>query len=474
MSLIKRLLIFDLTVCLFFTVLSVSFLTGCLPQDTPEEPGLLTWTDEAITFKYPDWPEISPEEEEIFLFRSDGVSVFFASTYPVPSPLLKLELQKNLDAVLDGDYLRYKLDTGEKELEAVSRVIYSNYSTYLVTIASENNTNGSILSYAKPVKRVLKQDQRVGIMPIPADDDSSLIPHACRTARDLGAGIISWYFFWGGLENDWTVADCVMECLSLEGKTAVVMNIIHTNVIGKLPPEFSHFKDPGFKEAFAEFSVEFVKRYKPDYYFIGGEVDIYLDSHRDEIPAFKEVYDYAYAELKKACPDTKAGSVFAYHYARDYDALDIVRTLSENCDIVGYTVHPHEENFSYRNVSRGLEYLSEVPSVVPGKPFGILETCWSSSPMLDSSEEKQAEFVHDFFSFIETSGAEFVIWFSLHNQGDCSEAAQIHLAPHADLQADEAYVKVFEEFMCSPGLYYSDGTPKKAIEVWKDYMSIEQ
>lgn len=351
----------------------------------------------------------------------------------------------------------------------MSRVLYSNYHTYLITYAGDNITDKSLLASAQVKDRPLNLKEGVGIMPIPANGDSSLIPEACRLARDLGADIISWYFFWGGLEDDWTVADCVMECLTYEGKSVAVMNIIHTNVLGAYPPEFEHFNDSGFKEAFAEFSVEFVKRYNPEYYFIGGEVDIYLNDHRDEIPAFKEVYEYAYDEIKKTSPGTKVGSVFAYHYARDYGALDIIKTLSQKCDIVGYTVHPHEENFSYKNVSRGLQYLNEVKDVVPDKPYGIIETCWSSSPLLDSSEDLQAEFVHDFFSYVETGGAEFVIWFSLHDQDDCTQAAQTHLEPFPELQVDEAYVKVFEEFMCSPGLLYSDGTPKKALEVWKQY-----
>ena len=446
-------------------------MTGsCRPAATEETTPLLTWTDDAVSFEYPDWQEVESDEEAIFLFRSNGESVFFASRYPVSSALLKQELVKNLGAEFYGDYGYYTLDTGDAGLDAITRVLYSDYHTYLVTIASANNTDKSILSSVKRVERTLNTRGNIGIMPIPVNGDASFLPQACRKARDLGAGVLSWYFFWGGLENDWTVADCVMECLSHEGKTAAVMNIIHTNVLGKYPSEFSHFKDPGFKEAFADFSVGFVERYHPDYYFIGGEVDIYLDSHRKEIPVFKAVYDYAYEEIKKACPETKVGSVFAYHYARDYDALDIIRTLGENSDIVGYTVHPHQENFSYADVSRGLEYLNEVKDVIPDKPFGILETCWSSSPLLDSSEELQAQFVHDFFSFAGSGVAEFVIWFSLHDQGDCSEAAQVHLGPHPELQVDEEYVKAFEEFMCSPGLFRSDGTPGKAVEVWEQYV----
>ena len=444
---------------------------GCQPGDIPAEPNLLAYSDEAITFEYPDWTESTPDDKAVFLFSSNGEDVFFASRYPVSSALLKQELEKNLDAKSEGEYLYYKFDTGEKKLDAVSRILYSNYHSYLLTYAGDTDTGKSLLASAQVKKRSLTLKEGVGIMPIPANDDSSLIPQACRLSRELGADIISWYFFWGGLEDDWTVADCVMECLSLEGKSAAVMNIIHTNVLGAYPPEFKHFKDPGFREAFAEFSVEFVLRYKPEYYFIGGEVDIYLNSHRDEIPSFKEVYEYAYSEIKKASPETKVGSVFAYHYARDYDALDIIQTLSEECDIVGYTCHPHEENFSYKNLSRGLQYLKEIKDVVPDKPYCIIETCWSSSSLLDSSEDLQAEFVHDFFDYVETGGAEFVIWFSLHNQHDCTQAAQTHLEPVPELQIDEAYVRAFEEFMCSPGLIYSDGTPKKALEVWKQCIS---
>jgi hypothetical protein len=307
-------------------------------------------------------------------------------------------------------------------------------------------------------------------MPIPVNGDATFLPQACREARSLGAEVISWYFFWGGLENDWTVADCVMECLSHEGESLAVMNVIHTNVLGKYPPEYGSFVDPGFKEDFAEFSVAFVNRYKPDYYFIGGEVDIYLNTHRDEIPAFKEVLGHAYREIKQASPETQVGLVVTYHYARDYDAIDIIQTLAPECDILGYTVHPHEDGFIYSDVSRGLLYLNEVPDVVPGKPFAIIETCWSSSPLLASDEDMQVEFLRDYFWFVDNSGAEFVIWFCLHDQGDCSEAAQIHLEPVAHLQLDEAYVKAFEEFMCSPGLKNSDGSPKKAWHIWQEYL----
>ena len=453
-----------------FLIIIAVISNACSLEHNTENEELLTYSDDAITFQYPDWEDVSPDEDEIFILKSNGTEVFSAARYPVPSAMLVRELERNMEAVIDGEYAYYVLDPDGSAMNAVTRILYSDYATYALTVAGSEKPDASLLGTAICKTRELNTIAGVGIMPIPPNCDSALLTSAFKEARSLGAEVISWYFFWGGLEDDWSVADYVMEGLSLEGRSVVVMNIIHTNVLGEYPPEFDSFTNPGFKEAFAEFSAEFVERYQPDYYFIGGEVDIYLNEHRDEIMAFKEVLDYSYREIKNMIPETQVGTVVAYHYARDYGALDIIRTLAQEIDIIGYTVHPHLENFSYRDISRGLEYLNEVPDIVPDKPFAIIETCWSSSELLESSEELQAEFVHDFFSFVDSGGAEFVIWFSLNDQCDCSEAARTHLEPFPQLMEDEQYVRFFEEFMCSPGLKYADGTPKKAWYVWKQYI----
>ena len=463
-------------VCIVLAV-SLSFLTGCIEKkdnEAIEDASLITYSNEVISFQYPDWPDVSSEEDNVFLLKSNGSSIFSAARYPVPSSLLIDEMEKNLGVVFEGEYVYYKYNSENTEMNAVTRVLFTGYETYTLTIMSTEQPDASLLSSAKRKARVLNTRERVGIMPIPVNGDASFLPQACREARDLGAGVISWYFFWGGLEEDWSVADYVMECLSHEGRSVVVMNVIHTNVLGQYPPKFESFEDPGFKEAFADFSVAFIERYKPDCYFIGGEVDIYLNMHRHQLPAFREMLGYVYREIKKAGPETQVGLVVTYHYARDFGALDIIRTLAPDSDIIGYTVHPYEGDYLYHDVSRGLEYLNEVPDVVPGKPFAIIETGWSSSALLESSEEKQVEFVHDFFSFVDNSDAEFTIWFCLHDLGDCSEAAKTHLGVAPELQLDEAYVEAFEEFMCSPGLKNPDGLPKKAWYTWQQYIQAKE
>ena len=66
------------------------------------------------------------------LEKSNGSSVFSAARYPVPSTLLVQEMKKNLGAVFDGEYGYYLLNSGGNELNAITRVLYSDYETFLL------------------------------------------------------------------------------------------------------------------------------------------------------------------------------------------------------------------------------------------------------------------------------------------------------------------------------------------------------
>jgi len=109
-----------------------------------------------------------------------------------------------------------------------------------------------------------------------------------------------------------------------------------------------------------------------------------------------------------------------------------------------------------------------VKNIVPGKPYAIVETGWSSSSLLSSSKAKQAEFAEEYFSFVETTDAEFVNWFSLHDGRDCTDAANSFLTDLPQVKEDEEFMTVFKEYLCTIGLKMSDGTPKQAWGVWEE------
>ncbi|MBD3389567.1 hypothetical protein GF415_01275 [Candidatus Micrarchaeota archaeon] len=457
-------------------LLPLLLLCGCAGEgntppgeEQPPPPSIKHYSSGILFFDYPDWEDVPAEDEEMFMLKTDGNCIFSAARYLAASVFLKERLEEDFGAEFSGEYAEYAVPTEQETYHAKTRIIYCDYETYAISMVCPEPPDAPILSSAGCERKNLNTKPGLGLMPLPANDSSSLIVPAFRESRENGADVLSWYFFWGPLENNWTVADHLMEPISYEGKTAVLMNVIYSNVLGEYPERYESFDEPGFREDFADFSVEFVKRYKPDYYFVGGEVDIYLNSHRGQVPAFKELLSHTYERVKEESPETQLGVVVTYHYAKEYNATDIIQELAPECDLIGYTVHPYEGSYNYSNVSRGMEYLEEVPEVVPGKPYAILETGWSSSEFLGSSEEKQNQFLEDFFSYYERTDAEFVIWFSLHEWSDCTEAAAPYVEDFPEVQENEEYMERFREYLCSLGLKNPDGTPKKSWATWQEY-----
>ena len=184
MKLSRRLLL----ICLVITTV----ISGaCSEEKGVEDTKSLTYSNNAITFEYPDWPDVSPEEDEIFLLKSNGTEVFSAARYPVPSTMMKREMEQNLGAVFDGEYAYYRMGSDETAPYAVTRVFYSNYETYTLTLAGPETPDAGLLSRAVCKTRELNPREKVGIMPIPVNCDSSMITSAIREARGLGAEVVS-------------------------------------------------------------------------------------------------------------------------------------------------------------------------------------------------------------------------------------------------------------------------------------------
>jgi hypothetical protein len=443
-------------------------------QQNPIVPTYSNYSDGYLSFSYPDWPDAEKKDQN-YLVKNNGTCVFAAARYPsVPSRMLKDRLESEFGSSFSGnggEYLDFAMSPGGTQFDARTRVIYCNYDTYSLTIACTGETPGSsFLTAASCGKRNLTVVQKSALIPTPTNDNPSGILPAIREARENGVDVLDWYFDWRGLDGNWTASDFIMEPLSYEGRSAAMVEVIHTSVLSKYPERFDSFDDPGFADEFSDFSAAFVARYKPDYYFVGSEVDDYLYSHREKIPAFKELLRKTREKVKAANPATKFGFTVTYHDALKNNATDIARTLAPEADLVAFTSYGYHDMFDFDNVSQGVSYLEGVKDVVPGKPYVIIETGWSSSTLLNSSEEKQAEFTEAYFDFIRanTTDAEFVKWWGLNDGKDCTEGAESFLTEHPELKDDDSFMVPFKEYLCSLALKRSDGTPKKAWLVWRE------
>jgi len=458
-------------------LLVLLLLFGCTQKQDigPAAQTIKNFSDGHLSFRYPDWPDAELAEQN-FLVKNNGTCVFASARYPtMPSNMFKNYLEGHMNGTFGGnnkEYLDFTMDMNGTHFIARSRVMYCNYDTYSITIACTGMPKlkeAELLSFASCAKRNLTVVPKLAMIPVPSNDNASGIILAIKEARENGVDVLDWYFDWKGLDNNWSVSDWMMEPISYEGRSSAMVEVIHTNVLSKYPDRFQSFDDPGFKEQFADFSAEFVKRYKPDYYFVGGEVDDYLWNHREKIPAFKELLHATREKVKAANPSTKFGFTVTYHDALRNNATDIAQTLAPEADIIAYTNYGYHDLFVFDNVSLGAEYLDGVKDIVPGKPYAIIETGWSSSTLLNSSEERQAEFAKEFFSFIKSNEteAEFVKWWGLHDGKNCTDGARSFLTEMPELENNTQFMAPFTEYLCSLGLKRYDGTPKKAWEVWQ-------
>ncbi|MDD5171516.1 MAG: hypothetical protein PHF60_00590 [Candidatus ainarchaeum sp.] len=453
----------------FIPLILLVFAFGCAqkPPEPPEQ-SYSTYTDGLFSFDAPEWQEAAPGPG-MFFARSNGTCMLVAATSPIPSALLRDELKKSFGENLssaEGEYLDYTFVMSGNTYNGRSRVMYCDYQTYSLTMACLGPvTETRPLDSAACAKRQLETKPKLGLIANPPNDDTLLIVQTIKDARQNGVDVLYWYFSYDA-SDDWTSADYIMEPLSYEGRTGVVMEAIHTTVLAPYPEGFMSLDSPGFKEAYAERSVEFVERYHPDYYFVGNEVDVYLSPHRDQVPAFKELLRYTREKVHAASPSTKVGFTVTYHDALRNNATDIIETLAEDADLIGYTSYGYGEPFRFDNVSAGAAYIRDIRNLVPGKPYAIVETGWSSSSMLGSSEDKQAEFAGEFFSYLGETDAEFINWFELHDGKDCTAAAEGFLVDAPELKENEEFMEIFKESLCTLGMKYNDDTPKKAWDVW--------
>lgn len=281
-----------------------------------------------------------------------------------------------------------------------------------------------------------------------------------------GAEIMYWYIEWKDLVNDWGASDFIMPKLKQGGQSAVVISVINTTTLSQYPKGYKTFTQNGFAADYAEFVGEFAGRYKPNYIFIGNEVNTYLNDHKGEVSAFQNILKSSRDAIKKASPNTKVGVSVAYRDGIP-DNFSLIKKLSENIDVIGYTVYAFKDpDFQFGDPKEGIDMLKKVGKAVPGKPYAVIETGWSSSELLGSSEAEQAQFMRLLLDYIPTSDAEFINWFILQDGRDCSIPARAFLTPEMKPQGNE--FEIFKEFLCKFGAKNADGSDKEAWRVWKE------
>ncbi len=285
---------------------------------------------------------------------------------------------------------------------------------------------------------------------------------------------------WGDIENrsgsyNWLGTDFINNLIQNKGlEVSVVFNIIHTSVVGKLPEDitFKKFDDPELVRRFTDFVLKYIDRYRDiiSYVEIGNEVDIYLNSHPDELQSFRSLYQQVYNSIKEKYPDLPVGTVFAYHDMKKSNAFWVYHNLSFG-DFDDFTLYIYSDGFIFnRDPSEVGRHLKEIEQLTGSRKFGMEEVGWSTSPKLQGKEEDQRETVKEFFNYLEQAPnrLQFMNYFLLHDgkEDDCMEQAKSFIEPDHPILENKEFMDIFSDFLCQLGLIKNDGTEKLAWAEW--------
>jgi len=461
------------------------------------------FTDNGFSIEYPEsWQDVETDEESSILNKGYGYCALAVNKFEYFTPnLLKPIVEDYLDGVKwDGNTYEGEFSEGETEFHSKNRMIYCDCATYLLSIgcAKDNfdyETADRILDSAECSCAFPDAGGKgkVGLVVTPPDGDTFMETYCMnmREARVAGATYTHMYFPWAQIEKtegdyNWTVPDYVVEVNELNDmKMSAVVSVIYTNQIGELPEdvEFTHLKEEKFKERFSDFMIDFIGRYKDTikYFEIGNEVNIYFQEHPDEVDDFKEFYEYVYDEIKKEHPDVEVGTIFAYHAAKETDTEHIIEELADIGDFNAFTLYVHGENYAFnRDVDDADGFFDEIEDI-SDKPYIITETGWSTSSMLKSDEEKQAEYVGKTFEIFKEKDdrMEMFAYFCSNDisEKECGNAAESFISESmGDDIKETTYWAYFEEFICTLGLKDVDNNAKQGWNEWiketKEYTGV--
>jgi hypothetical protein len=214
-------------------------------------------------------------------------------------------------------------------------------------------------------------------------------------------------------------------------------------------------------------AVEF---FHPDYLAIGIEINELVFNAPANFPAYVELHQYVYKELKKDYPKLPIFASFTLHSLLDARrsasdrerSLAAVKSLMPYNDLVGISFYPFFGNLSDQ-VDSAFNFLSKNFDEF-GKPYAFAETGEAADKLtvqldgkpwsIDGSPARQLAYYEKLLSFAQSRHAEFVISF-LYKDYDALWKKIADKAP-----------PVFQAWQDN-GLLDEKGSSRPALQLWK-------
>lgn len=203
---------------------------------------------------------------------------------------------------------------------------------------------------------------------------------------------------------------------SFKGVLLIIKMIDTNSLVTPADLHFESFGDPVVKYRFLSMLHAIARQpssNKLTHILLGNEVDLYLTAHPTQLEDFVALLKAGIDQIHREMPGVKVGTITTF---ASLDNPALFRTLTQYSDFVDYTYYPLQAEWKMRPVAQVPSDLDRMAAAAGGKPFAFTEIGYSSSPVANSSQQTQAQFVKAIFDGLEQYRRQnqilFVSWMS--------------------------------------------------------------
>jgi hypothetical protein len=303
-------------------------------------------------------------------------------------------------------------------------------------------------------------------------------------AASAGIGRSNVYLFWNLIEPvrgefDWKQSDVLMSFNKKYNlQVTLYFSVINGETLGPFPswigkPPIQSLGD----DRVTSVLDAILSRYDiVDTVILAGDTESQFRFYEQNIPAYKELFNAVYDNIKEKHPDVKIGNSFALHQVLNKNLNHIVTDLAIG-DFVAFSYSPLDTlNDIVKTPQEAKEDLQQIFDLAGDKKVGIFEISWSTSEFVGGSEESQAEFLEKSFEFYSEneSEIEFFTWYRQYDKPDGTcvfEEQEIGdntiSVGGSGLGGSEHIIERLSNYICNTGLIGIDDSPKQSWNIFK-------
>jgi hypothetical protein len=193
---------------------------------------------------------------------------------------------------------------------------------------------------------------------------------------------------------------------------------------------------------------------------IGNEIDPYFEKNSGEGGAYAKLFRAAAGRFRALLPGVQVSHTVTF--AGLPVESGVLKPVFEQSDFLSVTYYPASPDFKFRDPSTVFTDFPKMIAAARGKKIMLQEVGYSSSPLNNSSEEKQALFYTNVFSQLRANDRSFIganfLFMSDFSDAVVDGLVKYYKAPGA---------AQFRAFLQTLGMFDGLGRPKKSWKVFQ-------